>query len=152
MLILDFDFVERGIAAGLPERESWRAAFGLTVTIIWIYIEMLRILAILRGRLTRHPTSGASEDGSDFSGASTSASGLTATAPQQHPATPGAAVGAADLGAVDLGAGVLAGLRPPPCRSGSTALAAERLGRLLVRRDHAQGGQHRRQQTEARLE
>jgi len=48
-LILDFDFVERGIAAGLPERESWRAAFGLTVTIVWIYIEMLRILAILRG-------------------------------------------------------------------------------------------------------
>jgi uncharacterized YccA/Bax inhibitor family protein len=49
MLILDFDFVERGIAAGLPERESWRAAFGLTVTIIWIYIELLRLLAILRG-------------------------------------------------------------------------------------------------------
>ncbi len=49
MLILDFDFVERGIAAGLPEVESWRAAFGLTVTIVWIYIEMLRILAILRG-------------------------------------------------------------------------------------------------------
>ena len=49
MLILDFDFVERGIAARLPEIESWRAAFGLTVTIIWIYIEILRILAILRG-------------------------------------------------------------------------------------------------------
>lgn len=49
MLILDFDFVEKGIAAGLPERESWRAAFGLTVTIVWIYIELLRILAILRG-------------------------------------------------------------------------------------------------------
>jgi uncharacterized YccA/Bax inhibitor family protein len=49
MLILDFDFVERGIAAGLPERESWRAAFAFTVTIIWIYIELLRILAILRG-------------------------------------------------------------------------------------------------------
>jgi uncharacterized YccA/Bax inhibitor family protein len=49
MLILDFDFVERGIAAQLPEVESWRAAFGLTVTIIWIYIELLRILAILRG-------------------------------------------------------------------------------------------------------
>jgi uncharacterized YccA/Bax inhibitor family protein len=47
MLILDFDFVERGIAAGLPERESWRAAFGLTVTIIWIYIELLRLLALL---------------------------------------------------------------------------------------------------------
>lgn len=49
MLILDFDYVERGIAAGLPEHESWRAAFGLTVTLVWIYIEMLRILAILRG-------------------------------------------------------------------------------------------------------
>jgi uncharacterized YccA/Bax inhibitor family protein len=49
MLILDFDFVERGIEAGLPERESWRAAFGLTVTLVWLYIEMLRILAILRG-------------------------------------------------------------------------------------------------------
>jgi len=49
MLILDFDFVERAVAAGAPERESWRAAFGLTVTIVWIYIEMLRILAILRG-------------------------------------------------------------------------------------------------------
>ena len=48
MLILDFDFVERGIEAGLPERESWRAAFGLTVTIVWIYIELLRLLAIFR--------------------------------------------------------------------------------------------------------
>jgi uncharacterized YccA/Bax inhibitor family protein len=50
MLILDFDFVERGVAARLPEAESWRAAFGLTVTLIWIYIQMLRILAILRGQ------------------------------------------------------------------------------------------------------
>lgn len=50
MLILDFDFVERGIEARLPEVESWRAAFGLTVTLIWIYIQMLRILAILRGQ------------------------------------------------------------------------------------------------------
>ncbi|HSF35644.1 MAG TPA: Bax inhibitor-1/YccA family protein, partial [Nocardioides sp.] len=49
MLILDFDFVERGIAAGLPERESWRAAFGLTVSLVWIYTNLLRILAILRG-------------------------------------------------------------------------------------------------------
>ncbi|QWC84238.1 Bax inhibitor-1/YccA family protein [Nocardioidaceae bacterium] len=47
MLILDFDFVERGIAAGLPEVESWRAAFGLTVSLVWIYINLLRILAIL---------------------------------------------------------------------------------------------------------
>ena len=48
-LILDFDQVERGVAAGIPERESWRAAFGLTVTLVWLYIEILRILAILRG-------------------------------------------------------------------------------------------------------
>jgi uncharacterized YccA/Bax inhibitor family protein len=49
MLILDFDYVEQGVAAGLPERESWRAAFGLTVTVVWLYIEILRILSILRG-------------------------------------------------------------------------------------------------------
>lgn len=48
-LIMDFDFVERGVAAGLPERESWRAAFGLTVTLVWLYLEILRLLAILRG-------------------------------------------------------------------------------------------------------
>jgi uncharacterized YccA/Bax inhibitor family protein len=49
MLIMDFDYIERGVAAGIPERESWRAAFGLTVTLVWLYIEILRILAILRG-------------------------------------------------------------------------------------------------------
>ena len=49
MLVLDFDFVERGVEAGLPEVESWRAAFGLTVTLIWLYIEMLRLIAALRG-------------------------------------------------------------------------------------------------------
>jgi len=49
MLILDFDFVEQGVAAGLPERESWRAAFGLTVSLVWIYTNLLRILAIIRG-------------------------------------------------------------------------------------------------------
>ena len=49
MLILDFDFIERGIQAGLPDNESWRAAFGLTVSLVWIYINLLRILAILRG-------------------------------------------------------------------------------------------------------
>ena len=47
MLILDFDYVEQGVAAGLPERESWRAAFGLTVSLVWIYTNLLRILAIL---------------------------------------------------------------------------------------------------------
>ena len=49
MLILDFDFVENGVAAGLPDRESWRAAFGLTVSLVWIYTNLLRILAIVRG-------------------------------------------------------------------------------------------------------
>jgi uncharacterized YccA/Bax inhibitor family protein len=48
MLILDFDFVENGVRAGLPERESWRAAFGLTVSLVWIYTNLLRILAIMR--------------------------------------------------------------------------------------------------------
>jgi uncharacterized YccA/Bax inhibitor family protein len=49
MLILDFDFVENGVAAGLPDRESWRAAFGLTVSLVWIYTNLLRLLAIMRG-------------------------------------------------------------------------------------------------------
>ncbi|MFT4298082.1 MAG: Bax inhibitor-1/YccA family protein [Aeromicrobium sp.] len=49
MLVLDFDYIEQGVRAGLDRRESWRAAFGLTVTLIWLYIEILRILAILRG-------------------------------------------------------------------------------------------------------
>jgi uncharacterized YccA/Bax inhibitor family protein len=48
-LILDFDLVEQGVAAGAPEQESWRAAFALAATLIFIYIELLRILAILRG-------------------------------------------------------------------------------------------------------
>jgi len=45
MLIMDFDFVEQGIANGLPERESWRAAFAMTVSLVWIYTNLLRILA-----------------------------------------------------------------------------------------------------------
>lgn len=45
MLILDFDFVEQGVANGLPERESWRAAFAMTVSLVWIYTNLLRILA-----------------------------------------------------------------------------------------------------------
>lgn len=45
MLIMDFDFVENGIRAGIPERESWRAAFAMTVSLVWIYTNLLRILA-----------------------------------------------------------------------------------------------------------
>jgi uncharacterized YccA/Bax inhibitor family protein len=48
-LILDFDSIQKGIAAGAPESESWRAAFGLMVTIVWLYLEALRVLSILRG-------------------------------------------------------------------------------------------------------
>jgi uncharacterized YccA/Bax inhibitor family protein len=48
-LILDFDQIQKGINAGLPEQESWRAAFGLMVTIVWLYLEVLRLLSILRG-------------------------------------------------------------------------------------------------------
>jgi uncharacterized YccA/Bax inhibitor family protein len=47
-LVLDFDYVERGVAMGAPARESWRAAFGLTVTMVWLYVEMLRLLSYLR--------------------------------------------------------------------------------------------------------
>ena len=49
MLVLDFDFVEQGVANGLPDREGWRAAFALTVSLVWIYTNLLRILAIMRG-------------------------------------------------------------------------------------------------------
>ncbi len=49
-LILDFDQIQNGVKAGLPEAESWRAAFGLMVTIVWLYMEVLRLLSILRGR------------------------------------------------------------------------------------------------------
>jgi uncharacterized YccA/Bax inhibitor family protein len=49
MLILDFDFAEQGVRNGLPERYSWLAAFGLVVTLVWLYIEMLRLIALLRG-------------------------------------------------------------------------------------------------------
>ncbi|MGH8834496.1 MAG: Bax inhibitor-1/YccA family membrane protein, partial [Actinomycetes bacterium] len=48
-LLLDFDFIENGVKQGLPERFAWLAAFGLLVTLVWLYIELLRLLAILRG-------------------------------------------------------------------------------------------------------
>jgi uncharacterized YccA/Bax inhibitor family protein len=48
-LILDFDLIEQGVRHGAPQNEAWRAAFGLTVTLVWLYWNILRILAILRG-------------------------------------------------------------------------------------------------------
>ena len=45
MLIMDFDFVEQRIRYGAPERESWPAAFAMTVSLVWIYTNLLRIMA-----------------------------------------------------------------------------------------------------------
>lgn len=45
MLLIDFDAVERAIEYRLPEVESWRLAFGLTVTLVWIYVNLLKILS-----------------------------------------------------------------------------------------------------------
>jgi uncharacterized YccA/Bax inhibitor family protein len=47
-LALDFDFIERGSQAGLPKYMNWAAGYGLIVTIVWIYLEVLRLLAKTR--------------------------------------------------------------------------------------------------------
>lgn len=47
-LIMDFDHIEQGVRNQLPSSESWRAAFGLTVTMVWLYTELLRILSYFR--------------------------------------------------------------------------------------------------------
>lgn len=49
-LLLDFDFIERASKEGYPSYMEWYAAFGLTVTIIWLYISVLRLLALLNQR------------------------------------------------------------------------------------------------------
>ena len=49
-LALDFDFIEKGSKQGLDKNFEWYAAFGLLVTIIWLYLELLRLLAKLRER------------------------------------------------------------------------------------------------------
>lgn len=49
-LILDFDFIERGADRALPKYMEWYGAFGLMVTLIWLYIEILKLLAKLRSR------------------------------------------------------------------------------------------------------
>lgn len=46
--ILDFDFIERAIAAGAPRSEAWRASYGLLVGFVWVYLELLRLLSKLR--------------------------------------------------------------------------------------------------------
>jgi uncharacterized YccA/Bax inhibitor family protein len=49
-LVLDFDFIETGVRVGAPKYMEWYAAFGLMVTLIWLYFEILRLLSKLRDR------------------------------------------------------------------------------------------------------
>ena len=49
-LVLDFDFIESGAASGAPKYMEWYGAFGLLVTLVWLYIEILRLLSKLRSR------------------------------------------------------------------------------------------------------
>ncbi|MET9144838.1 Bax inhibitor-1/YccA family protein [Streptomyces sp. NPDC004042] len=48
-LALDFKQIEDAVAYGAPREESWLAAFGLTLTLVWIYLEALRVLSLLQG-------------------------------------------------------------------------------------------------------
>lgn len=49
-LVLDFDFIEQGVERGAPKFMEWYAAFGLLVTLVWLYLEMLRLLSKLQSR------------------------------------------------------------------------------------------------------
>jgi uncharacterized YccA/Bax inhibitor family protein len=49
-LVLDFDFIEEGARTQAPKYMEWYGAFGLLVTLVWLYIEILRLLAKLRSR------------------------------------------------------------------------------------------------------
>jgi uncharacterized YccA/Bax inhibitor family protein len=49
-LVLDFDFIEEGAESGAPKYMEWYGAFGLLVTLIWLYLEILRLLAKLNSR------------------------------------------------------------------------------------------------------
>jgi uncharacterized YccA/Bax inhibitor family protein len=49
-LVLDFDFIERGAESGAPKYMEWYGAFGLMVTLVWLYLEMLRLLSKMRDR------------------------------------------------------------------------------------------------------
>jgi uncharacterized YccA/Bax inhibitor family protein len=49
-IVMDLDQIEKAVAAKVPAEESWRCAFGLMVTLVWLYLEVLRLISILRGR------------------------------------------------------------------------------------------------------
>ncbi|WP_159501602.1 Bax inhibitor-1/YccA family protein [Microbacterium sp. 18062] len=48
-LVLDFDSIQQGVRNGAPRQYGWMGGFGIMVTVVWLYLEILRILAILRG-------------------------------------------------------------------------------------------------------
>jgi uncharacterized YccA/Bax inhibitor family protein len=49
-LVLDFDLIETGVAQGAPRYMEWYGAFGLLVTLVWLYMEILRLLSKVRQR------------------------------------------------------------------------------------------------------
>ena len=49
-LVLDFDGIQRGVQQGAPRKYAWTAAFGIMVTVVWLYLEILRLVALLTGR------------------------------------------------------------------------------------------------------
>ena len=49
-LVLDFDFIEQGVQYGAPKYMEWYGAFGIMVTLVWLYLEILRLLSKLRSR------------------------------------------------------------------------------------------------------
>jgi uncharacterized YccA/Bax inhibitor family protein len=48
-LVLDFDFIQRGVNNRAPRKYGWTGAFGIMVTVVWLYVELLRLFAIIRG-------------------------------------------------------------------------------------------------------
>jgi uncharacterized YccA/Bax inhibitor family protein len=48
--VLDFDFIEQGVQYGAPKYMEWYGAFGIIVTLVWLYLEILRLLSKLRSR------------------------------------------------------------------------------------------------------
>jgi uncharacterized YccA/Bax inhibitor family protein len=49
-LVLDFDMIETAVGAGAPKYMEWYGAFGMMVTLVWLYLEMLRLLSKMRRR------------------------------------------------------------------------------------------------------
>lgn len=47
-LVLDFDFIQRGVRSQAPKKYGWTGAFGIMVTVVWLYLEILRLIAIVR--------------------------------------------------------------------------------------------------------